>query len=569
MAKLTTPYIEKMDAEHPHSYHPTPQFKRNAFYSLNGKWDFCLNLNSDTANYTETILVPFPPESSLSGVEKNVLPEHYMHYRKRFTLPDLFDKKKVFLHFGAVDQIAKITLNGHMLGEHEGGYIPFSFDVTDSLCEGENELLVTAKDSLDHKYPYGKQKYDRGGMWYTPVSGIWQTVWLEARPWEYVEDIKITPYEKGVKITVTGGCAHKKITLTESGEVFEFDGNIVNIEPRELKLWSPENPYLYHFTLEAGEDSIESYFAVRWVDIRDINGKKRLCLNGKPYLFNGMLDQGYYPDGIFLPATEKGYEDDIKLAKSLGFNMLRKHIKIEPMIFYYLCDKHGIAVFQDMVNNGTYHFFRDTALPTVSTVYLQRMNDKRFSPNKEVRKIFENTMYETLDHLYNVPSVVYYTVFNEGWGQFTADEMYEKLRNFDSTRIVDSTSGWFRRHRSDVDSRHIYFRPLKPKKLDGNPLVISEFGGYAYGVDGHRFSEKIYGYRVFKTQEEFENAVCMLYDTEVRALVENGASAFVYTQVSDVEDEINGLITYDRQIIKISCDRLKKINDELKSISES
>ena len=226
MAKLTTPYIEKMDAEHPHSYHPTPQFKRNAFYSLNGKWDFCLNLSSDTANYTETILVPFPPESSLSGVEKNVLPEHYMHYRKRFTLPDSFDKKKVFLHFGAVDQIAKITLNGHMLGEHEGGYIPFSFDVTDSLCEGENELLVTAKDSLDHKYPYGKQKYDRGGMWYTPVSGIWQTVWLEARPWEYVEDIKITPYEKGVKITVTGGCAHKKITLTESGEVFEFDGNM-------------------------------------------------------------------------------------------------------------------------------------------------------------------------------------------------------------------------------------------------------------------------------------------------------------------------------------------------------
>ena len=569
MAKLTTPYIEKMDAEHPHSYHPTPQFKRNAFYSLNGKWDFCLNLNSDTANYTETILVPFPPESSLSGVEKNVLPEHYMHYRKRFTLPDSFDKKKVFLHFGAVDQIAKITLNGHMLGEHEGGYTPFSFDVTDSLCEGENELLVTAKDGLDHKYPYGKQKYDRGGMWYTPVSGIWQTVWLEARPREYVEDIKITPYEKGVKITVTGGCTHKKITLTESGEVFEFDGNIVNIEPKELKLWSPENPYLYYFTLEAGDDIIESYFAVRWVDIRDINGKKRLCLNGKPYLFNGMLDQGYYPDGIFLPATEKGYEDDIKLAKSLGFNMLRKHIKIEPMIFYYLCDKLGIVVFQDMVNNGNYHFFRDTALPTVSTVYLQRMNDKRFSPDKEVRGIFENTMYETLDHLYNIPSVVYYTIFNEGWGQFTADEMYEKLRNFDSTRIVDSTSGWFRRHRSDVDSRHIYFRPLKPKKLDGNPLVISEFGGYAYGVDGHRFSEKIYGYRVFKTQEEFENAVCKLYDTEVRDLVEKGASAFVYTQVSDVEDEINGLITYDRQIVKINLDRLKKINDDLKLISES
>ena len=569
MTKLTTPYIKEMNPENPHSYHPTPQFKRNVFYSLNGKWDFCLNFNEDIEEYTNTILVPFPPESYLSGIESPVLPEHVMHYKKVFSVPESFAEKKVFLHFGAVDQECKITLNGHLIGEHSGGYIPFSFDVTDSLSKGENELLVTVRDGLDHKYPYGKQKYDRGGMWYTPVSGIWQTVWLEARPDNYVEDIKITPYEKGVKLTVTGGAMHKKVTLTESGEVFEFDGNIVNIEPKELRLWSPESPYLYYFTLEAGEDKIESYFAIRWVDVRDMNGKKRICLNGKPYLFNGMLDQGYYPDGIFLPATEKGYEDDIRLAKALGFNMLRKHIKIEPMIFYYLCDKIGIAVFQDMVNNGEYHFFRDTLLPTVSTVYLQRMNDKKFSPDKEVREIFENTMYETLDHLYNVPSVVYYTIFNEGWGQFTADEMYEKLCAFDSTRIVDSTSGWFRRHKTDVDSRHIYFRPLKPKKLDGKPLVISEFGGYAYGVDGHRFSEKIYGYRVFKTQKEFEDAVCKLYDTEVRSLVENGASAFVYTQVSDVEDEINGLVTYDREIVKIDCDRLKKINDELKGISES
>ena len=569
MPKLTTPYIEKMDTACPHSYHPTPQFKRDLYYCLNGEWDFCQNKKANSNEYKEKILVPFSPESFLSGIERIVLPEDYIHYRKNFILPKVFLGKKVFLHFGAVDQTCIVSLNGEKLGEHKGGYIPFSFDITNELQDGENELTITVKDALDHKYPYGKQKYERGGMWYTPVSGIWQTVWLEARPEIHVEDIKITPYEKGVKIAVTGGDEHKKITLTDSGEVFEFDGSFVNIEPKELKLWTPENPYLYYFTLESGEDKIESYFAVRWVDVQEINGNKRICLNGKPYLFNGLLDQGYYPDGIFMPATVDGYIDDIKMTKSAGFNMLRKHIKIEPMIFYYLCDKLGIAVFQDMVNNGNYNFFHDTVLPTISTVYLQKLNDKRFSPDPEVRAIFEGCMYETLDHLYNVPSIVYYTIFNEGWGQFTSDEMYEKLKSFDTTRIVDSTSGWFRRYKTDVDSRHIYFRPLKPKKLDGKPLVISEFGGYAYGVDSHRFSEKIYGYRVFNTQNEFENAVCKLYDTEVRALVNAGASAFVYTQVSDVEDEINGLYTYDRQVVKIDCDRLKKINDELKSISES
>ena len=569
MPKLTTPYISRMDVNMPHAYHPTPQFKRRDYMCLNGEWDFCQSTEAEPGEYNEKIIVPFPPESPASGIERAVLPEHYIHYRKIFKVPGCFDGKRTFLHFGAVDQTCTVYLNGHELGSHEGGYLPFSFDITDNLIEGENEISLTARDTLDHKYPYGKQKYKRGGMWYTPVSGIWQTVWLEARPESHVTDIKITPSEKGVKIAVTGGDEHKKITLTESGEVFEFDGNIIDIEPKELKLWTPESPYLYDFSLECGEDVIESYFAIRWIDVREIGGVNRICLNGEPYLFNGMLDQGYYPDGIFMPATEDGYIDDIKLTKALGFNMLRKHIKIEPMIFYYLCDKLGIAVFQDMINNGKYSFFKDTVLPTVSTVTLQRLGDKRFNRSKEARAIFEDTMYATADHLYNSPSVVYYTVFNEGWGQFNADEMFGKLKMYDTTRVIDATSGWFRRHDSDVDSRHIYFRALKPKKLDGRPLVISEFGGYAHGVDGHRYSEEIYGYRVFQTKEEYEDAVCKLYDTEVRALVADGASAFVYTQVSDVEDEINGFVTYDRQVVKVDTERLKKINDELDKISKS
>ena len=569
MSRLTTPYIDMMDKDCPHSYHPTPQFKREDYLCLNGKWDFCQNTEEVAGEYNEKILVPFPPESQLSGIERAVLPEHYLHYRTYFKLPESFTGKRVFLHFGAVDQTCTVSLNGTEIGKHEGGYIPFSFDITDKLCEGENEITLTARDTLDHKYPYGKQKYKRGGMWYTPVSGIWQTVWLEGRPEGYISDIKITPFEKGVKIAVTGGDEHKKITLTDSKEMFEFDGSFAVIEPKEVKLWTPETPHLYYFVLESGEDRVESYFAIRWLDVKDINGTRRICLNGEPYLFNGMLDQGYYPDGIFLPATERGYEDDIKMAKDAGFNMLRKHIKIEPMIFYYLCDKYGIAVFQDMVNNGPYKFGLQTVVPTISPMLLQRLGDRFTSRNPESRAIFEKTMYETADHLYNVPSIVYYTIFNEGWGQFTSDSMYVKLKGFDPTRIIDSTSGWFRRRKTDVDSRHIYFRPLKPKLLDGKPLIISEFGGFAHGVKGHTFGESVYGYRTLNDRQEYENSICELYDHAVRALVKKGASGFVYTQVSDVEDEINGLVTYDRQVIKIDTARLKKINDELQNISKS
>ena len=558
-----------MDKSCPHSYHPTPQMKRGDYLCLNGEWDFSLTTSETACEYDEKIIVPFCPESMASGLEISVLPEHYMHYRKVFKKPENFKSERVFLHFGAVDQTCKVYLNGTKLGDHEGGYIPFSFDITDLLLDGENELTLTAKDTLSHNLPYGKQKYKRGGMWYTPVSGIWQTVWLEGRPEAHVEDIKITPYEKGVKIAVTGGDAHKKITLKDSGEVFEFDGCFAYVEPKEPKLWTPETPYLYEFTLECGEDVIESYFAIRWVDVREVKGVKRICLNGKPYLFNGMLDQGYYPDGIFMPATVDGYLDDIKMTKALGFNMLRKHIKIEPMIFYYLCDKHGVAVFQDMVNNGQYSFFKDTVVPTISPTLLQGLNDRHFNRDKVAREFFERSMYETAEHLYNVPSIVYYTIFNEGWGQFNADEAYGKLKAYDPTRVLDSTSGWFRRNETDVDSRHIYFRPLKPKRLDGRPLVISEFGGYAHGVKGHTFGEDVYGYRVFKERSEFETALLKLYNTEVRALVENGASAFVYTQVSDVEDEINGFITYDRQVLKVDASKMKKLNDELKNISES
>ena len=556
MSTLFTKYKDDLSGAVPHSYYPRPTMERDSFISLNGEWEYGESASQDEYHFTEKILVPFAPESSLSGIER--APLEYMHYRRTFLLDDSFVKSRVLLHFGAVDAECLVVINGKAEYTHCGGYTPFELDITGAVSVGENTVEVHARDVLDKKYPYGKQKRDRGGMWYTPVSGIWQSVWLESVPENYIKKLRIDPISDGVRLTVTGG--DDKKTLELDGEVIEFIGGTYDIYPKNLKRWSPECPYLYYFTLKSGEDCVKSYFAVREIGIEDVNGTKRLTLNGKPYVFSGLLDQGYYPDGIFTPATIDGFIDDVRLAKSLGFNMLRKHIKLEPEIFYYICDKEGIAVFQDMINNGSYSFIRDTALPTIG---LQRLPDRWLNRSKDGRKIFEDTMYEILDVLYNHPSVVYYTIFNEGWGQFSADEMYEKLKSVDKTRIIDSTSGWFRQHKSDVDSRHVYFKKLKCFKADKQPVVISEFGGYSYRVEGHLFGEKNYGYRICESQEKFEEDLYKLYTDEVLPLTKAGTSAFVYTQLSDVEDETNGLITYDRRVVKVTPEKCKSVMDKI------
>jgi hypothetical protein len=299
--------------------------------------------------------------------------------------------------------------------------------------------------------------------------------------------------------------------------------------------------------------------------VKKVNGIPRLTLNGEPYLFNGLLDQGYFPDGIFLPATSDGYRQDILQAKSCGFNMLRKHIKVEPEVFYYLCDSLGMVVFQDMVNNSSYSFIIDTALPTVG---FKRLPILFRHKKKRVREIFEKEMYGTMEHLGFFPSVLYYTVFNEGWGQFCADKMYRKAKNFAPDRIIDATSGWFYRTESDVDSRHVYFKPVKLGKTDSRPVVISEFGGYSHRVKDHIFGEDEYGYSSFASREEFSEAFERLYGEELLPQIKEGICALVYTQISDVEDETNGILTYDRAVMKLKPDRtkalMKKLYDEIK-----
>ena len=551
---LLTPWSAQ--DEIPWNEYPRPQMKRSSFLCLNGRWQLSCNGES-----WGEILVPYPPESTLSGIVRQVGERDELVYERTFALPEGFNKGRVLLHFGAVDQICEVWLNGRRIGSHEGGYLPFHFDITDALLS-ENALLVAVRDPLDHDYPWGKQCRKRGGMWYTPVSGIWQTVWLESVPENYIEALTIDTDLESVTITVHGGEGDK--VLRCDGKRYLFHGSKVRIRPQNPKLWSPENPHLYPFTIETETDKVESYFALRKIGVGTVDGFARLTLNGKPYFFHGLLDQGYFPDGIFLPGGPEGFTWDVKTMKALGFNTLRKHIKIEPERFYYDCDRLGMVVFQDLVNSGGYDFAVDTALPNAGV-----KKGITHKPTKRQAEIFEKTARETLRHLHNHPSILYYTLFNEGWGQHDEQRLFEEMKALEPDRIWDATSGWFHNCDSDVLSEHIYFGSLKRMKADHRPLVLSEFGGYSCALEGHRFNlTKIYGYKKFDTAQQLEAGLVKLYRQQVIPMVKKGLSAAILTQVSDVEDETNGLATYDRKVVKVSPETMQPIARELQEALE-
>ena len=544
--------------------HPNPQFKRDLYLSLCGEWQLSVAKGSSKTELG-IITVPFPPESRLSKINRALKKGEKYIYSKDFSIPDNMQSSRILLHFGAVDMIAEVSLNGKYIGKHIGGYLPFSFEITDELREGKNLLTVEVTDHFDKDQAWGKQRKKRGGMWYTATSGIWQSVWLEAVPQNYIRSLKITPTPNSVTIETEGGEDEKLLTLTSSGRSYKFNGNKATIEIDSPRLWSPEDPYLYEFTLECGTDRISSYFALRTVGIKKINGKSYICLNEKPYFFHGLLDQGYFSDGIYTPATPKGLENDVLQMKALGFNTLRKHIKIEHALFYYYCDKHGMIVFQDMVNSGGYSFLLDTALPTIGF----KKGLDRPAP-KSRRQIFEENSAETVNLLYNHPSVCYYTIFNEGWGQFDADGNYKRLKALDPSRVWDATSGWFVEKESDVVSEHVYFKKLDLKTTPDRPLVLSEFGGYAHKIADHSFNlDKTYGYSKLDNRESFIAALERLYLDEVLPMIDRGLCATVYTQVSDVEDETNGLLTYDRQTLKVDPSRMTKLAEMLKERFDS
>ena len=537
--------------------YPRPQMVRDSFFSLNGKWMLTYGKGEKI-----NINVPYPPESILSGVFKNMGKSPALTYTKSFSLPNDFKKDRVILHFGAVDQVCEVYINDCYVGKNVGGYNHFSFDITKYLLE-KNVLTIRVRDNLGSKtLPYGKQSLSRGGMWYTPVSGIWQSVWLESVPNEYIKSMYIKTKENRARIYFTGVQSGDVCLSTPEGEKsFPIVHGACDIELENPVLWSPENPYLYYFTATSGSDTVKSYLAFRTLEVKIIDALPRLCLNGKPYFFHGVLDQGYFSDGIFTPATPDLYRQDILKMKELGFNTLRKHIKVEPDVFYYECDRLGMIVFQDFVNNGSYSFLRDTAMPTVLT---KRFPELLMGRSRQEKTAFIDGMKKTVKQLFNHPCVCYWTIFNEGWGQFDSDRMYEFLKGLDSSRFIDSTSGWFKKEKSDVESLHVYFKPVTLNKCD-KPIILSEFGGYAYPVGGHVANDKkVYGYKKFERREELNNAIQSLYNDEIIPNLEKGLCGAIYTQLSDVEDETNGLLTYDRRVCKVDKDMMLSIAERLK-----
>ena len=543
-AELTTPWFDQPQI--PWEEYPRPQLRRDSFFCLNGKWRFAIN-----GEEQGDILVPYPPESKLSGATAPK-PGDQMTYEREFRLPEGFRKERVLLHFGAVDQECTVYLNDVELGSHVGGYLPFSFDVTNLLQE-ENTLRLLAFDPLDHDLPYGKQKVDRGGMWYTPVSGIWQTVWMESVAEKYIRGVKLEPSLDSVIITVDGD---GPFTVECDGKIYRPRSNRFRIRPENPRLWTPEEPNLYDVVIRTADDEVRTYFALRTVSIGKVDGVQRILLNGKPVFFHGVLDQGYWPDGLFLPGSPAGYTWDITTMKRLGFNTIRKHIKIEPDRFYYDCDRLGILVFQDLVNSGEYHYFRDTAIPTIGGRHVTWHE----APSERRRNFFLTHGEQTLAHLHNHPCIVLYTLFNEGWGQHDTRNLYRHFRAFAPDRIWNAASGWFKCSASDVQSEHIYFGSLKMRPDGYHPLLLTEFGGYSYSVADHRFNlDEEYGYQKYKTGWELQEALSKLYHRDILPQIRGGLCGTILTQLSDVEDETNGLVTYDRQLIKADEESMQAI----------
>lgn len=557
------------DSNIPLSEYPRPQFRRSSYLCLNGFWDYTIKEGEDIKSQGK-INVPYSPESDLSGVLYQLKKTETLIYERAFILPDNFNVGRVLLNFGACDQVTTVYLNGKKVGENEGGYLPFTFDITSYLNDGENTLKVVVLDDADSDiYGRGKQTYKRGGIWYTATSGIWQTVFLESVPNNYIRFIKLTPdYDnKKLKVVVdtVGSNQEIKVEIKDGEKVIstEVGGTELTLDVSSCKPWSLESPELYKVFISYGSDLVESYFGLRKFSVVESGGYKLFALNNKPIFNNGLLDQGYYHKGLYTPESNESMYEDVLTAKTLGYNMLRKHIKVEPLLWYYYCDVLGVLVWQDMINGGKKYKKHRIMLAPFINLKLNDNNYKSMGRSEKSREQYYKEAYLLQDTLQNVVSLCVYTPFNEAWGQFDAVKVTEELKKRDNTRLYDHASGWQDKGGGDFNSKHVYFRKARIKSDGKRVLALTEFGGYSLQLDGHVFSDKKFGYKFFKSQKDLQKAYENLYINEIIPLIEKqGLCATVYTELTDVEDEVNGILTFDRAL-KLKKDFLLELNEKI------
>ena len=583
LIQIYTPWGENLDKENILKEYPRPQYQRDSYLNLNGKWKYALreknqNLGSE---YDGDIYVPFSIESILSGVGKSLKPGMSLFYNKKIDLTKIKNNGRFFLNFGAVDQETDVYINGKHVGNHKGGYFSFSFDITDFVKDDLTnvDIIVRVIDNLkENGEAYGKQSNPRGNIYYIPTGGIWQTVWIESLPENYLKNVKMTPiYDEG-KIQFEPECIINNINILKENNIKyiikDKNGKTINgsipisqkslIElPKPILSWSPEEPNLYQVNFTFNEDKVSSYFAMRKYSISlDKKNIKRLFLNNKPYFHIGVLDQGYWSDGIYTAPTDEALKYDIIKMKQMGFNMLRKHIKVEPMRWYYYCDTLGMIVWQDMISGGSFY----NPIVTMITPLLHiSLPDNWYSffgrGTEESRNTYYRELKEMIEQLYNVPCISTWVPFNEGWGQFDALKAVDFIKELDNTRYIDHASGFHDQYGGDFLSLHIYFGNFDFGKDKYDRVhVLSEFGGYSYPVDGHCGSDHHFGYFNYKTKEELNEAYRELIIKGIIPEIPKGLSAFVYTQLSDVEDEVNGIFTYDRKIMKLDQNMVKELN---------
>lgn len=577
--QISTRWAREVDPDAPLPEYPRPQMVRGDWINLNGLWSCAVTRGEAPTGYEGLILVPFPIESSLSGVDRALLPQETLWYRRTFEIPSEWAGKRVLLHFGAVDWKAVVTLNGRRVGDHHGGYLPFSFDLTPLLREGDNELIVQVQDPTDtSSQARGKQTLKPGGILYTAVSGIWQTVWLEPVPELHIESVTATPDVNAETVSVqvtTTAATPVSISVRDGNRVVAeasgLAGTPVVLDIPGARPWSPDDPHLYDFDVEIPSgDAVSSYFGMRSFGIAtDENGHPRLTLNGRVLFQYGVLDQGYWPDGLYTAPTDDALRSDVELARHLGCNMIRKHMKVEPLRWYYHCDRLGMIVWQDMPSGGDTRNQTWLGFLAIAGVHLRddtpESRRRLGRESEEARRGFESELHQMVEHLRGETCIAGWVPFNEGWGQFEANAVAERVKRRDPYRLVSHASGWHDQGGGDVASVHRYVLRLRsPRRTRGRCFVMAEFGGYSLLVESHiwRF-KKGFIYRLFRSRARLLEAYEALINQQLKPLVSRGLSAAVYTQLTDVEQETNGLVTYDREVVKFDEDALRRINESL------